>query len=205
MTSQWMATLVMAAILGISLGPVVAKKKKSTNWWIFGAEKKSTNWWNFCPEKKSTNWWNFCPEKEKSTSWWIFGAEKKSTNWWNFCAEEKSTNWWIFSVGEEELTILCYVGVLALGGVGAVVVVTWVIGAMGFTAEGIAAGSMAAWLMAREAAANGGGVVDGGVVATLQSIGVAGLSIPSKIIVWTAGVAITKVVVDLCCCVLKHL
>ncbi|XP_078476940.1 interferon alpha-inducible protein 27-like protein 2B isoform X2 [Lampetra planeri] len=180
MTSQWMATLVMATILGISLGPVVAKKETSTYWW------------NFCAEKKSTNWWNFC-------------AEKKSTSWWNFCAEEKSTNWWIFSVGEEELTILCYVGVLALGGVVVVDLTPLAIRAMGFTAEGIVAGSMAAWLMAREAAANGGGVVDGGVVATLQSIGVAGLSIPAKIIVWTAGVAITKVVVDICCCVLKHL
>ncbi|XP_078476945.1 interferon alpha-inducible protein 27, mitochondrial-like isoform X6 [Lampetra planeri] len=155
MTSQWMATLVMATILGISLGPVVAKKETSTYWW------------NFCAEKKSTNWWNFC--------------------------------------AEEELTILCYVGVLALGGVVVVDLTPLAIRAMGFTAEGIVAGSMAAWLMAREAAANGGGVVDGGVVATLQSIGVAGLSIPAKIIVWTAGVAITKVVVDICCCVLKHL
>ncbi|XP_062996296.1 interferon alpha-inducible protein 27-like protein 2A [Elgaria multicarinata webbii] len=49
-------------------------------------------------------------------------------------------------------------------------------GALGFTATGIAIGSAAAKLMSATAIANGGGVAAGGVVATLQSIGAAGLS-----------------------------
>ncbi len=49
------------------------------------------------------------------------------------------------------------------------------IGAIGFGAEGIAAGSMAAVMMSAEAIAYGGGVLTGGTVATLQSIGAVGL------------------------------
>jgi hypothetical protein len=49
------------------------------------------------------------------------------------------------------------------------------VGAMGFTAGGIAAGSTASWMMSLGANAAGGGVVAGGLVATLQSIGAAGL------------------------------
>ena len=50
------------------------------------------------------------------------------------------------------------------------------VGAIGFTSGGIAAGSMAASMMSSSAIASGGGVAAGGVVATLQSIGAAGLS-----------------------------
>ncbi|XP_075913665.1 interferon alpha-inducible protein 27, mitochondrial-like [Petromyzon marinus] len=86
---------------------------------------------------------------------------------------------------------------MAIGGVAAVVLTPVVITAAGFTAVGITAGSMAASLMTWAATANGGGVVAGGVVATLQSIGSAGLGPAAKLIVGTAGAAITKVVVDL--------
>ncbi|XP_061599834.1 interferon alpha-inducible protein 27-like protein 2A [Cololabis saira] len=48
--------------------------------------------------------------------------------------------------------------------------------ALGFTSTGILAGSAAAKMMAASAIANGGGVAAGGLVATLQSIGMAGFS-----------------------------
>ena len=55
--------------------------------------------------------------------------------------------------------------------------VTGVIGALGFGAEGIMAGSVAAGMMSAEAAASGGAIAAGGTVATLQSIGAAGLGV----------------------------
>ncbi|XP_015675933.1 interferon alpha-inducible protein 27-like protein 2A isoform X1 [Protobothrops mucrosquamatus] len=48
-------------------------------------------------------------------------------------------------------------------------------GVLGFSAAGIAAGSIGAKMMSAAAIANGGGVAAGGVVATLQSIGAAGV------------------------------
>lgn len=54
-------------------------------------------------------------------------------------------------------------------------VVVGALGAVGFTSEGVAAGSTAAAMMSAEAAASGGAVAAGGVVATCQSIGAAGL------------------------------
>lgn len=56
------------------------------------------------------------------------------------------------------------------------VAVTSVIGAMGFEAGGIVAGSTAAGMMSAEAIASGGAIAAGGTVATLQSIGAVGLS-----------------------------
>ncbi|NWH83634.1 IFI27 protein, partial [Aegithalos caudatus] len=55
------------------------------------------------------------------------------------------------------------------------------IGALGFTEAGIAAGSIAAKMMSAAAIANGGGVATGSIVAVLQSIGAAGLSMAVKI------------------------
>jgi len=46
-----------------------------------------------------------------------------------------------------------------------------IVHAVGFLPAGIAAGSVAAKLMSVSAIANGGGVVAGGAVATLQSVG----------------------------------
>lgn len=58
----------------------------------------------------------------------------------------------------------------------AVLGIPLVLGVIGFTSAGIAAGSYAAGMMSSAAIANGGGVAAGGLVATLQSIGAAGLS-----------------------------
>ncbi|XP_041068111.1 interferon alpha-inducible protein 27-like protein 2A [Carcharodon carcharias] len=55
-------------------------------------------------------------------------------------------------------------GAIALGGPAA-------LGALGFTTKGIAAKSIAALMMKVAASLNGGGVVAGGLVATLQSLG----------------------------------
>ena len=50
-----------------------------------------------------------------------------------------------------------------------------VLGAVGFTSAGIAAGSLGASMMSVSATASGGGVVAGEVVATLQSVAAGGL------------------------------
>ena len=57
------------------------------------------------------------------------------------------------------------------------------VGAMGFTAGGIAAGSTASWMMSL----SGSGVAAGGVVATLQSIGAAGLGLTGTAVSAGAG------------------
>ncbi|XP_057398710.1 interferon alpha-inducible protein 27-like protein 2 isoform X4 [Balaenoptera acutorostrata] len=64
------------------------------------------------------------------------------------------------------------------------------LGAMGFTGAGIAASSLAAKMMSSAAIANGGGVAAGSLVATLQSVGAAGLSTSSNIILGSAGSAL---------------
>ncbi|XP_051493937.1 uncharacterized protein LOC127393154 isoform X5 [Apus apus] len=61
-------------------------------------------------------------------------------------------------------------------GVGLVFAIPAVVSAMGFTAGGIAAGTLAAKMMSATAIANGGGVAAGSTVAVLQSVGAAGLS-----------------------------
>ncbi|XP_006862295.1 PREDICTED: interferon alpha-inducible protein 6 [Chrysochloris asiatica] len=45
---------------------------------------------------------------------------------------------------------------------------------LGFTGAGIAANSVASWMMSCSAVLNGGGVPAGGVVATMQSLGATG-------------------------------
>ncbi|XP_030574710.1 interferon alpha-inducible protein 27-like protein 2B isoform X1 [Archocentrus centrarchus] len=75
----------------------------------------------------------------------------------------------------------------AVGAVGAVVSAPLVLGAMGFTSAGIAAGSYAASMMSAAAVANGGGVAAGSLVAVLQSAGAAGLSGAATAAVASAG------------------
>uniref|UniRef100_A0A8C8VVD7 Interferon alpha-inducible protein 27-like protein 2A n=1 Tax=Peromyscus maniculatus bairdii TaxID=230844 RepID=A0A8C8VVD7_PERMB len=65
-----------------------------------------------------------------------------------------------------------------------------VLSAVGFTSTGIAASSLAAKMMSLSAIANGGGVAAGSLVATLQSVGAAGLSMSSKFLVGSAGSAL---------------
>ncbi|XP_077045767.1 interferon alpha-inducible protein 27-like protein 2 [Agelaius phoeniceus] len=71
----------------------------------------------------------------------------------------------------------------------AVVGVPVLIGALGFTGAGIAAGSVAAKMMSAAAIANGGGVAAGSTVAVLQSIGAAGLSLGAKVGLGSVGAA----------------
>nr|XP_036847822.1 LOW QUALITY PROTEIN: interferon alpha-inducible protein 27-like protein 2 [Manis javanica] len=77
--------------------------------------------------------------------------------------------------------------VAAVGGVIAVVSVPVVLGTMGFTSAGIAASSVAAKMMSAAAISNGGGVAAGSLVATLQSVGAAGLSTSSNILLACVG------------------
>jgi len=75
----------------------------------------------------------------------------------------------------------------ATGAVAAVAAAPFAIAAAGFTSAGIAAASFGSWLMSLTAIANGGGVVAGGVVATLQSAGVIGLGAAGKATVAATG------------------
>jgi hypothetical protein len=100
-------------------------------------------------------------------------------------------------------------GAMVGAGVGAVALTvaapfafTWGVAAIGFGAEGISAGTMAAGMMSWEAITSGGGVAAGGLVATLQSIGAAGLGVAGTsaamgggALVGTAGLKITAAVV----------
>ncbi|XP_034431332.1 interferon alpha-inducible protein 27-like protein 2A isoform X2 [Hippoglossus hippoglossus] len=76
------------------------------------------------------------------------------------------------------------------GAAGAVILVPVSLGAIGFTATGIAAGSMAATMMSSAAVAGGGGVAAGSLVAVLQSAGTAGLSWAVTGVVASTGAAV---------------
>ena len=77
-------------------------------------------------------------------------------------------------------------------GVGAMVAAPVVLGAVGFGASGIAAGSVAAKMMSWAAIANGGGVAAGSAVAGLQSIGAVGFGLAGKATVATVAGASAK-------------
>ncbi|XP_036700093.1 interferon alpha-inducible protein 27-like protein 2 isoform X8 [Balaenoptera musculus] len=84
-----------------------------------------------------------------------------------------------------------------VGGALAVGAVPTVLGAVGFTGAGIAASSLAAKMMSAAAIANGGGVAAGSLVATFQSVGSAGLSLSSRVLLGSAGFALVSLVVGL--------
>lgn len=88
--------------------------------------------------------------------------------------------------------------VAVLGGAMTVAAVPPVLSAVGFTGTGIAASSLAAKMMSLSAIAHGGGVPAGGLVATLQSAGAAGLSMPSTVLVGSAGSAVVASVMGIC-------
>ena len=76
--------------------------------------------------------------------------------------------------------VLKWVGIGAIPVVTAVAgpaVVAGVVSTMGFGTGGIASGSVAAAMMSAQATTLGGGVAAGGALATLQSIGAAGLGV----------------------------
>ncbi|KAM4723449.1 uncharacterized protein FYW61_014214 [Anableps anableps] len=82
---------------------------------------------------------------------------------------------------------LAIAGTAVIGGVGAVALAPIVLGAIGFTSAGIAAGSYAASMMSAAAIANGGGVAAGSLVAILQSAGAVGLSATASAVVASVG------------------
>ncbi len=78
-------------------------------------------------------------------------------------------------------------GLALVGLVGTPLAVLGVVGAIGFTSGGIAAGSIAASMMSASAIASGGGVAAGSVVAILQSIGAVGLGVGGTVLASAAG------------------
>ncbi|KAG6929172.1 interferon alpha inducible protein 27 [Chelydra serpentina] len=68
------------------------------------------------------------------------------------------------------------------------------LGAAGFTAAGIATGTVAAKMMSAAAVANGGGVAAGSAVAVLQSIGAAGLPAAANAVIVGVGAAVGALV-----------
>ncbi|CAB4015736.1 interferon alpha-inducible 27 2A isoform X1 [Paramuricea clavata] len=72
-----------------------------------------------------------------------------------------------------------------IGGVGAVVAAPAVLTAAGFTGAGITAGSLGAYMMSALAP-----TAAGGVVATLQSVGAAGLGYAGSAVVGAVGAAV---------------
>ncbi|XP_055512154.1 interferon alpha-inducible protein 27-like protein 2B isoform X2 [Leucoraja erinacea] len=79
---------------------------------------------------------------------------------------------------------------VAGGAVIVVVAAPHVIGALGFTAAGISAGSPAASMMSLFAGMNGGATAAGGVVAILQSAGVVGLTSSATAVVASLGAGV---------------
>ncbi|XP_055411876.1 interferon alpha-inducible protein 27-like protein 2 [Bubalus kerabau] len=92
--------------------------------------------------------------------------------------------------GDRSKIRCCKIAAAVIGGTLAVAAVPAVLGAMGFTGAGIATSSIAAKMMSAAAVANGGGGAAGSLVATLQSMGAAGLSTSSNILLGSAGAKI---------------
>ncbi|XP_048357568.1 interferon alpha-inducible protein 27-like protein 2B [Sphaerodactylus townsendi] len=81
----------------------------------------------------------------------------------------------------------------AATGLGAAIIgIPAAVGMLGFTAEGIVTGSLAAKLMSIFAIANGGGVSVGGIVAFLQSIVTAGCCVPLAVTFHTPPKTLTR-------------
>ncbi|KAM9354114.1 interferon alpha-inducible protein 27-like protein 2A [Pholidichthys leucotaenia] len=94
-------------------------------------------------------------------------------------------------------TQICEYIVIGAGGAATLTLTPVLLAFLGFTAAGIAAGSIAAKLMSMFAILNGGGVVAGGLVALLQSLGT-GLSWGASFILWGLGSTLGTVVSKIC-------
>jgi Interferon-induced 6-16 family len=97
--------------------------------------------------------------------------------------DEKGTSWSLeprlpMTISWPQIGVLVGGGLATLGlAMAAPFAIMGVVTSMGFTSAGIVGGSTAAGMMSAEAIAAGGGVVAGGTVATLQSIGAVGLGV----------------------------
>ncbi|XP_039642699.1 interferon alpha-inducible protein 27-like protein 2A isoform X2 [Perca fluviatilis] len=96
---------------------------------------------------------------------------------------------------QQDMGLLTFVA-LGGGAVAGVVGAPFVLGAIGFTSAGIAAGSYAASMMSAAAVANGGGVAAGSLVAICQAAGAAGLSGTATAAVAGAGAATAAAVAE---------
>uniref|UniRef100_A0A1X7UIS4 Uncharacterized protein n=1 Tax=Amphimedon queenslandica TaxID=400682 RepID=A0A1X7UIS4_AMPQE len=95
------------------------------------------------------------------------------------CKEKKEDSGYSWS------TIALYGGVAVLGAGVAVAAAPVAVGALGFGASGIASGSIGASMMSAM-----GPVASGSIVATMQSVGAAGLGAAGNVIVGTTGAVI---------------
>ncbi|XP_074548816.1 interferon alpha-inducible protein 27-like protein 2A [Halichoeres trimaculatus] len=93
---------------------------------------------------------------------------------------------------------VCKCAVVGAGGVVTVTFTPVLLAAIGFTSGGILGGSIAAKLMSILAVSNGGGVVAGGLVAFLQSIGATGLTTTAAGVVGTFGGIIGYLLSGIC-------
>ncbi|KAJ8287514.1 hypothetical protein COCON_G00001730 [Conger conger] len=103
----------------------------------------------------------------------------KTTGTWTcrHSATDRHTEQILVISKNSEIMGLLGLAVGALVGAGtATVAVPLVVGALGFTAAGIASGTIASSMMSGAAIANGGAVAAGTTVAVLQSVGAAGVS-----------------------------
>ncbi|XP_061751468.1 interferon alpha-inducible protein 27-like protein 2A [Nerophis ophidion] len=90
--------------------------------------------------------------------------------------------------------LLTFTAATIVGAGTSVALAPLVLGAVGFTSAGIAVGSYAAGMMSSAAIANGGGVAVGGLVAVLQSAGMAGLSTAATACVGGTGATVAGLI-----------
>ncbi|XP_061452516.1 interferon alpha-inducible protein 27-like protein 1 [Rhineura floridana] len=123
---------------------------------------------------------SFCEKRLTSGSVWAaaqrFASAKMEKEKEEACSLGSSERW--TRLGNMGMGAM----IAATLGVGiTVVAVPVVLGAVGFTSAGTAAGSYAASMMSASAVASGGAVSAGSTVAVLQSVGAAGLALSTKV------------------------